>query len=288
MSNRWFVAFLLVLPVFCLAQDTPTKVAYDPQSVQEVRPLGAPTPPDLSKMTADQLEELGDISRSKKDMLTALDCFNEALKKTTEPAVVYNKIGMTYLSMGQWKKAKAPLQRSIKIDKNYADAHNNLGVALFAIAGEEARKHKKTPNLGGAIKEYKKALSFKPDSASFHSNLGTAYFQQKDYELGLVEYRAAFALDPHVFERSNASGISAQMNGPADMAKFSYTLAKLYASTGQNDKALQALRRALEDGFNDFKEMYKAPEFAQLVKDERFVELMKQRPQAIPVNPDQQ
>lgn len=287
MSNRWLLAFLLVFSVFCVAQNTAPKLAsFDPQSVQEVRPLGAPPLPDLSTMTPDQQEELGDTLRGKKDLLNALDAYNAALAKSTQPAVIYNKIGMTYLVMAEYKKAKAPLQRAIKIDKDYADAHNNLGVTLYAIAGAEARKHKKQPNLGGAIKEYKKALALKPDSASFHSNLGTAYFQQKDYELGLQEYRTAYSLDPAVFDRSSQSGIQAQLSGPNDSAKYFYTLAKLYASTGQNDKAMQALRRALEDGFKDFKELYKAPEFAQLVKDERFVELMKQRPQAIPVNPE--
>lgn len=291
MSNRWCLAFLLVVPTFCAAQGSSNKVAFDPQSVQEVRPLGAPTLPDLSSKTFDELEELGDTARAKKDLLNALDYYNAALSKTSAPAVIYNKIGMTYLRMGQWKKAKPPFQRAVKLDKNFADAHNNLGVTLYALSNFEAQKKKggppQTPHLGGAIKEYKKALALRPDSASFHSNLGTAYFQQREFDLGLQEYRTAYSLDPSVFERSSETGISAQMNRPGDMARFSYTLAKLYASSGQNDKALQALRRALEDGFSDFKELYKAPEFAQLVKDERFVELMKQKPQAIPVTPQQ-
>jgi hypothetical protein len=72
------------------------------------------------------------------------------------------------------------------------------------------------------------------------------------------------------------------MSGPGDRARYYFTLARLHASTGNFDKALQSLRRALEDGFGDVKEIYKAPEFAKLVKDDRFTDLMKQRPTAIP------
>jgi len=56
------------------------------------------------------------------------------------------------------------------------------------------------------------------------------------------------------------------------------------ADDAKRDKALQALRRALEDGFENIKEIYSTPEFAQLIKDERFTEMMKQRPTAIPMN----
>src|SRR5512142_1524996 len=121
MSNRWLLAFLLVIPVLCLAQNkAPNLATFDPQSVQEVRPLGGPLPPDLSSMTGEQLEQLGDTLRAKKDLLNALDAYNAALPKVDHQAMIYNKIGMTYLRMGQWKKAKSPLQRAIKIDKEMA------------------------------------------------------------------------------------------------------------------------------------------------------------------------
>ena len=291
MPTRWFLAsFLVALSLGCLAQDKPTtRAATNPQEIQNVSPLGALPGPDYSKMSAEALEGLGDDARARKDNLTALDCFQAALSKTSTPAIIYNKIGMTYLVMNQWQKAKAPLQKAIKIDKKYPEAHNNLGVALYLKTLEEWRRdralgktHEAQPRFGGAVKEYRKAIELSPESASFHSNLGTAYFQQKDYDRGLTEYREAYRLDPMVFERSAATGISLQTNGPGDRARYYFTLARLHASTGNLDKALQALRRALEDGFGDVKEIYKAPEFAKLVKDERFTEMMKQRPTAIP------
>ncbi len=294
MPTRWcFASFLVAVSLCCIAQEKPaTKSAVNPQEVQNVSPLGTPVGPDYSKMSPDELEGLGDDARARKDYLTALDCFQAALPKTSTPAIIYNKIGMTYIGMNQWQKAKPPLQKAIKLDKNYPEAHNNLGVAIYSKAVEDTRRVRakgKTldpkdtqPRLGGAVKEYRKAIELSPESASFHSNLGTAYFQQKDYDRGLSEYREAFRLDPLVFERSAATGVSAHMNGPGDRARYYFTLARLHAATGDNDRALQALRRALEDGFGDVKEIYKAPEFAKLVKDDRFTEMMKQRPTAIP------
>ena len=96
---------------------------------------------------------------------------------------------------------------------------------------------------GNAIKNYKKAIALNEPSASFHSNLGTTYLQKKDFENGIKEYRRAFELDPEVFERSSRCGISARMSSPEDRARFSYVLAKLFASTGNSEKALFYLRK---------------------------------------------
>jgi tetratricopeptide (TPR) repeat protein len=72
------------------------------------------------------------------------------------------------------------------------------------------------------------------------------------------------------------------MSSPDDRAHFQYVLAKLYAQKGDADRALQCLRRALEDGYKDIENVYKDAEFTELRKDPRFAELMKSRPVAIP------
>ena len=98
----------------------------------------------------------------------------------------------------------------------------------------------------------------------------------------MAEYGKAFELDPDIFERSSRSGVSARMSSPDDRARFFYFLAKLYASKGEAEKSLLYLKKAMEEGFPDIDNVYKDAEFATLRKDQRFTELMAQRPTAIP------
>ena len=51
-------------------------------------------------------------------------------------------------------------------------------------------------------------------------------------------------------------------------------MAKLYAKMGFSDRSLEYLRKALEEGYKDLKNVYKDTEFAELRKDKRFTELM--------------
>lgn len=225
----------------------------------------------LAKMTPEECEKLGDELRAKKEYLQALDAFNAALAKRPKSAVILNKIGMTYLSTGQLPKAKKSLEQALKIDKKYPEAHNNLGVVFYVMK-----------KYGPAIKHYRRALALKEDSASFHSNLGTVYLQKNEYEKGFAEYRRAYELDPSVFERSSSVGVAARMAGPEDRARFNFMMAKMYAEAGDLDHALLCLRKSLEDGYKDIDEVYKQQEFAKLREDQRFAELMAERPPSLP------
>ncbi len=237
-----------------------------------VQPSGTIAPPtvSLANGTPAELEKRGDELRDVKDYLQALDYFDAAMRKQPT-AILQNKIGMTYLSMGRYDKAQGALKRAIKMDKKYPEALNNLGVAYHM-----QKKYK------DAIKFYRKAIALRDDSASFHSNLATALVEQKKYEEAMPEYRRAFELDPGIFERSSRTGISARMSSPEDRARFSYVLAKLYAQAGDLDKSLLYLRKAMEDGYADIDKVYSDSEFATLRKDQRFTELMAAKPAALP------
>lgn len=259
-------SFLLIAGAMAFAQ---VQMPGSQSEIQEVKPI-APLPQlSLKDATPEELEERGDSLREQKNYLDAIDYYEAALKKR-DAAILNNKIGMVYLSMGDLKKAQKAIEKSIKRDKNYAEAYNNLGVVFYL-------RKKYRP----AEKNYKKAIALR-ESASFHSNLGTVYMERKKYDQGMQEYQKAYELDPAVFERSSRTGVSARMQSPEDRARFFYVLAKLYAGQGDLDKSLEYLKKSLEDGYTDIDKVYKDAEFAGLRKDQRFTALMSQRPQAIP------
>ena len=67
-------------------------------------------------------------------------------------------------------------------------------------------------------------------------------------------------------------GISVQQR-----AIMNYSLAKTYANVGMNDRALQYLRMALDEGFNDRKKLMEDKEFADLRETPEFQQLMAER-----------
>ena len=114
-----------------------------------------------------------------------------------------------------------------------------------------------------------------PASASIHSNLGTAYFARKKYQEAFTEYQIALSLDPEVFEHRNSHGVLLQERSVEERAKFHFYLAKTYAKSGQTERALLYIRKAIEEGFKernkfaedtDFKAMLELPEFKELMK----------------------
>jgi tetratricopeptide (TPR) repeat protein len=262
---------LLVSSLFSLAivASAQMQMPGTQSQIQEVKPIVPIQQVSLTEASAQELEKHADQLREEKNYLDAIDYYEASIKKKPD-AIIYNKIGMTYLSMGNLDKAQRSIEKSVKMDKKYAEAINNLGVTFYL-----------KKKFGQAEKNYKKALAIR-DSASFHSNLGTVYIEEKQYEKGTMEYAKAYQLDPDVFERSSRTGVSARMQSPEDRARFFYMLAKLYAGSGDLDKSLLYLKKSLEDGFPEIDKVYKDAEFASLRKDQRFNEFMSQRPTAIP------
>ena len=66
-----------------------------------------------------------------------------------------------------------------------------------------------------------------------------------------------------------------------DKARFHYYMARVYAKNGMNDRALQNIRKALEEGFKDRNKFMEEPEFAGLRGTREFEDLMKLEPRAL-------
>ena len=227
--------------------------------------------PPAPDATVADLESQADHLRAVKLYLDALDYYRAALAKETNPARLLNKIGITELMIQRYGEAKKSFDRAIKADRKFADAYNNRGVVLY----EEKR-------YGAAVKDYRRAIAIDTTSASFFSNLGAALFAKREFEPAVVAYEKAVQIDPDVFERVSRGGVQAQLPSPGDRAHYDYTVAKLYAKMGYSERSLEYLRKAMEEGYKDFKNVYKDEEFASLRKDKRFAELMATKTVSLP------
>jgi tetratricopeptide (TPR) repeat protein len=230
-------------------------------------------------MAAQELESRGDALRTQKDYSAAAEAYSDAIRKAPKNPLLWNKLGMAKLQIGAgaqgnertvyFNQARESFERAVKLKSDYAEAVNNIGVVYYQQG--EYRK---------AIARYKRALEIR-DSASFHSNLGSVYFAQKKLTLAMTEYLTAFRLDPEVFERSSATGLTGRVSRPEDRAKYAFLLARLYAQVGDVDHALGQIRTALENGYTELDPLYNDQEFATVRKDPRFVQLMENKPPAI-------
>lgn len=255
MGNLAVISFLALQvnsPAVTSFTETKTAAAVDTQS----RPK-----PELTTETR------GDIAMARKEYRLAIDHY-----KSIEPPthIVYNKIGIAYHQLTELDTAAKFYQRAAKLKKDYAEALNNLGAVYYA-----QRSYRR------AVGMYNKALKLTPNSASIHSNLGTAWFARKNYEKASKEYQKALELDPDVFEHRNSNGVLLQERSVGERAKFHYYLAKTYAKAGVHDRALQYIRKALEEGFKERKKFVEEPEFAGLQQLAEFQELLTLNPRVL-------
>ena len=268
---------ILLVPVslltvcVCLLSSVSWAQASHSEQVQIKPPLLRLVDPPAPDATVADLEARADQLRASKLYLDAIDYYRAAMAKQPNSASLLNKVGITELMMQRYREAKKSFDQSIKADRNFADAYNNLGVVFY----EELR-------YGSAVKQYRRAIALDGTSASFYSNLGAALFAKKEFEPAVLAYDRALALDPDVFERTSRGGVQAQLPSPGDRAHYDFVVAKLYAKMGYSDRSLEYLKKAMEEGYKDFKNVYKDAEFAELRKDKRFTELMAMKPPALP------
>lgn len=209
----------------------------------------------------------GDIQMAQKHYREAIEYYRQV---PGEDPVIVNKIGIAYHQLLDFHSAQKQYERAVKLRPNYSEAINNLGTIYYA------RK-----SYRRATSSYKKALRISPTSASILSNLGTAYFARKDYKNASRCYQEAMAIDPEVFEHRSSFGSILQEHSVEERAKFHYYLAKTYAHAGQNDRALQYLRKALEEGLKERDKMSSEPEFTALRQTQEFQDLLAYQPRVL-------
>ena len=212
-------------------------------------------------------EMRGDIYMARKMYRDAIDMYRQG---PSNSAVLANKVGIAFHQMLLLDLAKKNYERSIKLDPKYSEAINNLGTIFYS-----------QKNYHRAINYYKRALRYTSPSASIYSNMGSAYFGRKDYKRATECYERAMQLDPDVFEHHSNFGTLMQERTVEERATFHLYLAKMYAKTGANERAIIYLRKALEEGVKDRQKIPDMPEFVSLKTDPAFKQLLEENPKPL-------
>ena len=189
----------------------------------------------------------------------------DALKQRikTETALYLFK-GTAYLNEGMLDEAIAEFKKAIRINPEYADAHNNLGNTYLNKG-----------MLDEAIAEFKKALEINPDFAEAHGNLGETHLNKGVLDEAIAELKKALEIDPEYADARCILGVAYANKGMLDEAIAEYkkaieinpnlamahmNLALAYYYKGEYSLATKHRDRLMELGYEVDPELLKALE----------------------------
>ncbi len=205
-------------------------------------------------------EQVGDSLMTHQRYQAAIESYKNASQTTPE---TWNKMGVAYQLMYNVEEAARCYKKALKLDPQSAIATNNLG----SIYMEQK-------NYKAAQKTYRKAVKLNPQSALFRKNLGTALLAAHQYKKGWEAYQQALAIDPNIFTRV---GGSVRVENPStiqDRGAMNYYMAKGCLRAGMNDRAIEYLRLAVNEGFVSPKKLVSDNEFASLRDLPKFQQLL--------------
>ncbi len=204
-------------------------------------------------------EQVGDSLMAHQRYQAAIESYKKATQKSGE---LWNKMGVAYQLMLNLDEAVRCYQSALKVDPKNSIVWNNLGTIYVSM-----KQYSK------AEKTYRKAAKLDPESALVHKNMGTALLAEHKYKKGWQEYQQALAMDPKIFETKN----TVHVENPAsvqDRGAMNFYMAKSCVRVGQNERAVEYLRMALNEGFTSPKKIAADSEFAVLRDVPAFQQMM--------------
>jgi tetratricopeptide (TPR) repeat protein len=188
-----------------LPGDTQTSASEDPFD----RPLNQLSNPDTNWPDTDG-------SRHRNGHGSAATVSLQQLQhKVPKQALKEFKKARTVSSKGDNETALDHLQNAVQLDPEFADAHNDLGVALARLG-----------NTGEAVEQFQKAVSLAPDHNRAVRNLSLALYTLQRYHEVLPVARRALKIEPGLVYVQYVLGVS------------------LIAEHGERKEALENLERA--------------------------------------------
>ena len=161
----------------------------------------------------------------------------------------HNNLGVTLQGIGRLNEAEASYRQAIALKPDFAQAHNNLGSILQKLA-----------RLKESEASYRQAIALKPDYAQTYSNLGTLLIKLDRLNEAEASFRKAITLKPDYAEANYNLGNTLQELGRLNEAEASYrqaialkpdfaqahnNLAVLLKELGRFEEAEASFRKAI-------------------------------------------
>jgi Tfp pilus assembly protein PilF len=185
----------------------------------------------------------------------ALEEFRRALTLNPASTRAHNLSGLAYFWQKDYRSAEDHFLKAITLNPSFATAYNNLG-GVYAMQNQ----------WDSAEKMLKKAISLSPDMVSAHFSLGAVLFNLGRVEEGTAYFAKAIALDPDYLEKQSTSLVGLPMSG-ASLSEIYFVFAKLCASNGNTERAVEFLKKARQAGFHDWQRIVQEKEFEKIRDD---------------------
>ena len=186
----------------------------------------------------------------------ALPLYTKALHEAPT-ASIWLKAGVVYFRLGHDREAGYAFDKSIELDPDNADAHEQIGLIYAAHEQIElARAH------------LERAIAIDPKRWRAYNGLGVLSDVQHDYPTAVACYRSALAIQPNSAMLLTNLGYSMYLSGDLASAKIEFVqaitrdpqyaparrnLGLLYARTGAYKDAVQLLATVMTEAaaYND-------------------------------------
>lgn len=115
----------------------------------------------------------------------AVKHFLDSLRLNKDSASTHYNLGLAYSMLREFADATREYESAVRLEPDHAEAHNNLG-AMLHVAGR----------LDQAATHYRRALELRPENAEAHANLGRLLTLQGKTAEAAEQFEAGLAAQP--------------------------------------------------------------------------------------------
>ena len=126
----------------------------------------------------------------------ALNACQKSVLLEPNNAEAHNNLANTFHKIGKFEAAESSCRQAIEIEPNYAEAYNNLGNILRDLYRFEE-----------ALISFKEAISLKSNYAEAYNNLANTFHKIGKFEAAESSYRKAISFDINYAEAYNNLGV---------------------------------------------------------------------------------
>ena len=186
----------------------------------------------------------------KKNFKAAEKIYDEILKINPNYVNAYNNLGILYNQLGEYKKSMNCYEKAIQIQPNNASAHNNLGFVL-----NQLDEHQKAMNC------FEKAIQIESNYADAFYNLGNVHKELRKYQKAINCYEKTIAINSNYVGAYNNLGALLNQLGEYKKSMNYYekaiqiqpnnantynNLGNLNKEIGEDQKAISFYERAIQ------------------------------------------